>query len=137
MVNMMNSTGWGFGLISLWGIHILSVIVFFVGVVLLLIWAFKHLSAEQLWKWGWILVVVGTIVCLLTIGVIGKPWLGLHYRDAGNGNMQMQQMSQMMNMMMKHDEDATDEERGEHMEMRNSLQEIMQESGNRDTMMTR
>lgn len=67
MYSMMNTTGWGSGLILFWGLHVVSIIVFGVGVALLLIWAFKHLSERGLWKWGWVFVVLGTILCLLTI----------------------------------------------------------------------
>lgn len=67
MYLMMPTIGWNYGFIVLWGLHILSVIVFFTGVFLLLSWAFKHLSERGLWKWGWVFVVLGTILCLLTI----------------------------------------------------------------------
>ncbi len=59
--------GWGSGLILLWGLHIVSIIVFGIGVSLLLIWAFKYLSEHGLWKWGWVFIVLGTILCFLTI----------------------------------------------------------------------
>ena len=67
MMNMMNTTGWGSGLIFFWGLHVVSVLVFGIGVALLLFWAFKKLSERDLWKWGWILMVIGTILCLLTV----------------------------------------------------------------------
>jgi len=87
MMNTMNNTGWGFGLNALWALHILSVIAFFVGVSLLLFWAFKYLSAKQLTQWGWALIVGGAIVCLFTIGVMGHPWTG----NGMNGGHRMMQ----------------------------------------------
>jgi len=65
-MNMMYSIT-GSGLILFWGLHVVSVLVFGIGVALLLFWAFKKLSERDLWKWGWILVIVGTILCLLTV----------------------------------------------------------------------
>ena len=67
MYNMMNTTDGGSGIVPFWGVHILSIIVFGVGVALLLFWAFKHLSESALWKWGWTFAVTGTILCLLTL----------------------------------------------------------------------
>ena len=67
MYNMMTNSGWGSSLTFFWGLHVFSIIVFGFGVALLLFWAFKHLPEHALWKWGWGFVVVGTILCLLTI----------------------------------------------------------------------
>ena len=64
---MMNPAGLGLSLVFFWGLHIVSVVIFSIGVALLLFWAFKHLSAHALWKWGWILAIVGTVLCLLTL----------------------------------------------------------------------
>src|SRR5690348_16626099 len=66
MMNMMYNTGWVYGLSLFYGLHIASVVVFAFGAALLLFWAFKHLSEQNVWKWGWILLVIGTIACLLT-----------------------------------------------------------------------
>lgn len=81
MMNAVYTNGSSF--IFLWGLHVISVIAFFIGVLLLLFWAFKHLSANALWKWGWILVVVGTVLCLFTIpawpamGMMGNAGFGV------------------------------------------------------------
>jgi hypothetical protein len=103
MMDMMNTTGSVVGFTALWGVHVLSVILFFTGVVLLILWAAKSLNLGQLKTWGVALVVIGTIACLLTISVKGSAW--------GIGNpqmrmMQMQMMDRMMNGMMDEDDDA-------------------------------
>lgn len=92
MFNMMNATGlgFGFGLTILWGLHVLSVIAFFIGVLLLLFWAFKHLSEQQMKQWGWTLIIAGTVVCLFTIAAVGRPWGG--YRMGGFGSTGMMPM---------------------------------------------
>ncbi len=89
MMNMMNTTGTGLGsgFIFLWGLHVLSVIAFFVGVLLLILWAVKTLSHGQLKTWGIGLVVVGTLACLLTIGMRGSPWMGDGFGGMGYGRM--------------------------------------------------
>lgn len=134
---MMNGTsliGWNLGFTFLWGLHILSVTLFFVGVFFLLYWAVKHLSGAQLKQWGWGLVIVGTILCLLTIAGIGRPWTNAGMRsgvgmmmnytldddDKGNA-MTMRGMSMMLQgktgddfdrafiqMMIPHHEGAID-----------------------------
>lgn len=78
MMNMMNTTGFGSGLISLWGLHVLSVIVFFAGVILLILWAAKSLNAAQLKLWGITLAVIGTVLCLFTIAAspFNSTWGG-------------------------------------------------------------
>jgi hypothetical protein len=110
MMNMANTTGSSeFGMMALWPLHILSVIAFFTGVTLLLFWAFKHLSAAQLKQWGWTLVIIGTIVCLFTIGAMGHSWtstkMGGHVGmmgmmdddDSESGmNMSMKRMTMML-----------------------------------------
>lgn len=89
MMNMMNTTGTGLGsgFIFLWGLHVLSVIAFFVGVLLLILWAVKTLNQGQLKTWGIGLVVVGTIACLLTIGMRGAPWMSYSFGGMGYGRM--------------------------------------------------
>jgi len=37
-----------------------------VGILFLLFWAYKHLAPKQLWKWGWILVGIGLVICVVT-----------------------------------------------------------------------
>ena len=87
MMHMMNNTGWGFGLPTLWGIHILSVIAFFVGILFLMYWSFQHLTPAQLKRWGWTLIIGISIACLLTIGVMGHPWAGYGMGNYGSGRM--------------------------------------------------
>lgn len=104
MMNMMNTTGTGVGLTALWGMHALSVVVFFVGIVLLIIWAARALHPDQLKTWGITLAVIGIIVCLLTIGVRGAPWSGIGMLDnAEIRMMRMQMMEKMMGGMMDDD----------------------------------
>lgn len=88
MMDMMNTTGTGMGLSTLWGVHILAVILFFMGVILLILWAAKTLNHGQLKTWGITLAVIGTITCLFTIGVRGAAW--------GGGPMMGSQMKCMM-----------------------------------------
>lgn len=76
MMNMMYNTGWNSGFSALWSIHILSVIAFFVGVLLLIVWMIKTFTTAQLKQWGMWLTIIGAIACLLTIGIMGHPWSG-------------------------------------------------------------
>lgn len=88
---MMNNTmlgGWGFGFGILWALHILAVIAFFTGVIFLIMLATKTLTHAQLKSWGWSLVLGGTLVCLLTIGMMGHAWNNYGMRGFGlNGGM--------------------------------------------------
>ncbi len=105
MMDMMNSTGSAAGLTALWGVHVLSVVAFFVGVILLILWAARTLNQGQLKMWGMTLAIVGMIACLLTIGVRGAPW------GSGNSAMSMkhmQMMEKMMGGMMDDDDDSDD-----------------------------
>ncbi|MDD4319348.1 MAG: hypothetical protein PHW10_03425 [Candidatus Peribacteraceae bacterium] len=70
--------GGGPGFFLLGGLHVLSAIAGTVGAILLLMWAFKHLSEKQLWKWGWLLVVAGIFLCVLTYLALfyGVRWQG-------------------------------------------------------------
>lgn len=107
MMDIMNNTGSAAGLTALWGVHILSVVLFFVGVILLILWAAKSLNQGQLKTWGITLAVIGTIACLLTIGARGAPWGGVEMM--GNSEkkmMRMQMMEKMMGGMMDDDDDA-------------------------------
>ena len=97
MMNMMTTTGWGSGLVFLWGLHVLSVVLFFVGVLFLVMWAIKHLTGTQLKTWGIWLVVIGTIACLLTIGARGAPWTA--FGGFGPGGMMGNGMG--MSMMLR------------------------------------
>lgn len=64
---MMNSVGWGSGLMLFQGVRSLSVVVFVIGVALLLFWAFKHLPESASWKWGWIFAVAGVVLYFLSL----------------------------------------------------------------------
>ena len=72
----MNTIGmnWAPGFTILWIVHVLAVIAFFTGLVFLLAWAVKTLPLAKLLRWAIGLLVGGAIACLLTIGVIGRPW---------------------------------------------------------------
>ena len=118
MMDMMNITGPSF--ITLWAVHILSVIIFFVGVLFLILWAAKTLAPAQLKTWGIVLAVIGTIACLLTIGVRGAPWVGFGINNGGMG-----MMGQMRERMMDHDEGSTGEEHEEHEGMENMMRMMM------------
>lgn len=107
MMHMMNNTGLGAGFIALWGIHVLSVIVFALGIVLLVLWAAKTLNQGQLKTWGITMVVIGAIACLITIAVKGSTWdeSGM----MGNSQtkmMRMQMMEKMMDGMMDDENDS-------------------------------
>jgi hypothetical protein len=80
MFNMMNTIGGsGLGFSILWALHILSVIAFFTGVVLFVAYAIKTFKPAQLKQWAIWLVVIGSVVCLLTIATMGHPWAGMEY----------------------------------------------------------
>ena len=125
MYPVMNTIGWNYGFSALWAIHILSVIVFFTGVIFFIVLAIKTFTPAQLKGWAIWLMVIGTIACLATIGVLGRPWIMLHDRSAGMGNMQTQQMGQMMEMMMKHNGGANSEDQGEHGDMMQMMRMMM------------
>src|SRR3989338_7423468 len=80
MMDIVNTTGSGLGFIALWGIHILSVIAFFVGVVFLIVLAIRQFSPVQLKNWAIGLIVGGTILCLFTILSPRRPWGGVPRR---------------------------------------------------------
>ena len=84
MFNMMNTTGIQYGFITLWGLHILSVIAFFVGLIFLVVLAIKTFTPAQLKSWAIWLMVGGTVVCLFTIGVLGRPWIGMRFGGPRN-----------------------------------------------------
>lgn len=125
MYPMIDNVGWNYGFIAPWGLHIFSVVAFFTGVLFLIVLAIKTFTPAQLKSWATWLMVIGTIVCLFTIAIIGRPWIGLNYWGAGMGGMQMQQMSQMMEMMMKHNGGANGEDQGEHGDMMKMMRMMM------------
>jgi hypothetical protein len=117
MEPMMNTTGWDYGFIALWGLHVFSVIAFFLGVLFFIIFAIKTFTPTQLKSWAIWLVVLGTVVCLVTVAIIGRPWIGQHYWNTGMSGMQMQRMNQMMEMMMEHNQGADGDDQAEHGDM--------------------
>ncbi len=131
MYNTMITAGLNYDFIALWGLHILSIVIFFIGVVFLIVLAIKTFTPAQLKSWAIWLMVIGTIVCLFTIAMIGRPWIGLYARDANMSGMQMQQMGQMMEMMMKHNEGANSEDQGEHGDMMQMMRMMMGASDSR------
>jgi hypothetical protein len=89
MMNMMNTPSVGAGgIVALWGVHMLSAILLFVGVILLLCWASKALSVGELKKWGITLVVIGILAWLLVAGMGGAA-LGIGYPHMRVMHMQM------------------------------------------------
>lgn len=86
MYGMMNSTGFGFSFTLFHGLHMMAFLVTVVGIALLLLWAFKHLTPKDLWKWGWSLLIIGSLVCLLTL-----PAGRMHDNNSNNGYGMMRQ----------------------------------------------
>ena len=130
MYPMMDTIGWNYGFIALWGLHVLSVVAFFTGVLFLIVLAVKTFTPAQLKSWAVWLMITGTIVCLITIAFIGRPWVGMNYWGAGmgGGGMQMQQMQmmgRMMEEMMEHDRGANGEEGEEHGDMMQMMRMMM------------
>ncbi len=109
------TTGWDIGFTALWAVHILAVLLFVVGIIFLILWAVKTLNQKELKTWGVGLVIIGAIVCLLTIAAKGGPWHDVGYR--GDSHMKVMRM-QMMERMMDGDKTERmmdEEEGGEHM----------------------
>lgn len=129
MVDMMNTVGWGYGFIVLWGLHVLSVVAFFTGLLFLVVLAIKTFTPNQLKGWALWLMAAGAIVCLFTIALTGRSWIGHHYRWADTDGMRMQKMGQMMEMMKKHDGGADEEEGGEHENMMEMMRRMMEKGG--------
>lgn len=133
MYDMMNTTGWDFGLIALWGLHILSVVAFFSGVIFLIVLAIKTFTTAQLKTWAIGLMIVGTVVCLFTVAVIGRPWIGLGlYGNSSMNGMQMQTMGRMMQMMINHDETNPNED---HDEIEGMMRDMLRNDGGAQGMM--
>ncbi len=83
MMNLMYGTGGNSDFFLLWTLHIVSVIAFAIGLLFLVVAVIKHLSGEQLQQRGWTLLIVGSIGCLFTIGVMGHAWYGYGMRGVG------------------------------------------------------
>ena len=61
---MMHTAGPALFLMPL--LHAVGFFTALIGVLFLLMWAFKHLPPAQLKKWGWILLLSGGVICFLT-----------------------------------------------------------------------
>jgi hypothetical protein len=87
MMNAMYyNTGWNAMLPLLMGVHMLFGLAFAVGVAFLLFWAFKKLPERTLWTWGWILVIIGGLFCLLTMSLHASFMGGGFSRSGGSWN---------------------------------------------------
>lgn len=87
---MNNTTGYGTGLAFFYGLHMTSFFIAAFGTALLLFWAFKHCTEKSLWKWGWSLLIIGSIACLLTLPAWPMFVTGMHggnFNGMGNGMM--------------------------------------------------
>jgi hypothetical protein len=108
MMNSVYTTGLGAGFAVLWTLHILSVLLFSVGVAFLLYWAMKTLTLGQLKTWGIALTAIGAVLCLLTIAGKGSPW---GYEGVKGARMMH------MQMMDTDDDDTYDSSTGNGMGM--------------------
>lgn len=72
---MMYINGSSSGLFFFAGLHIVSMLTFSIGVLFLLFFAYKKLSTHALWKWGWILVVVGVVITIATAPLMFRSGL--------------------------------------------------------------
>lgn len=122
---MMNTIG-GLGFVTLWALHILSVVAFFTGIALFIGLAIKTFNATQLRNWTIGLLIGGSVLCLYTIAQMGHPWT-----DGGFGmrKMPMQGMQMMMQSMMDHDKGANTDDRMEHEGMMNMMRMMMNMGG--------
>lgn len=77
----MNISGPSLGNHFLFSVHMIAVTALIVGIILLIAWAIKHLSSAKLLQWGWALLIVGGIVCLLTMSAIGGMRPGFHINN--------------------------------------------------------
>jgi hypothetical protein len=98
---MTHSTGLLFH-VFFGGLHALGALIFGVGLLLMLFWAFKHLPAEQLKSWGRNLLVVGFVLCLVSLlggigmrkGVMGRGGM-MHKGMMDKGGMMRMSMDDM------------------------------------------
>ena len=129
---MMSSFGPDYGFIVLWAVHVLSVIASFTGLLFLIVFAVKTLTPQQLKTWAIWLMVTGAVVCLFTIAIIGRPWMGLSSGKMGMEGRMMERgmmMGSMMEQMTKHDADSDVEDRMEHEGMMNMMRMMMNMGG--------
>lgn len=104
---MFHSSGSGASVAILFLLCHIGVLACFFGIVLLILWAHKHLTAAQLKKWGAILLVGGIVLCLV-LSIAGGAAIGKKWKMEGrNGNMMMESSGMMhdMNGMMMDDDD--------------------------------
>ena len=109
---MMNSFGPDYGFIALWAVHVLSVIASVTGLFFLIVFAVKTLTPKQLKTWAIWLMVTGTVVCLIIIALLGRPWIGFSHGKMGMEGRMMERdmmMGRMMDEMTEHDEDSDEE----------------------------
>ena len=102
------------------GLHALAGLAIGVGILLLLFWAFKHLSAADLKRWGWTLVIGGIVLCILVTLVgagMGRPY-GM------KGGMVKRGMMGGITKMMGSDDDLT-----EYMTMHDMVESLEGKSG--------
>lgn len=116
MMNMMNTYGWSGAMIPFWGLHSIGALSFTIGVILLIVWAVKHLNGTQLKTWGIWLTAIGAILSLGTIGIGARmmTWNGtpgnnmmqVKYLNTTDDNgMMNEDMEKVMDHMMGDDED--------------------------------
>ncbi|OIO54786.1 hypothetical protein AUJ46_02250 [Candidatus Peregrinibacteria bacterium CG1_02_54_53] len=82
----LGSTGWNSGFLFFLMLHMAAMVALGVGIAFLLFWSFKHLSKQALWTWGWVLVAVGIVFCLLTIPMVVSGMFGFGGRTFGSYN---------------------------------------------------
>ncbi len=86
MMTMMHTAGMNPGFSFFWLVHVLSVILFFSGLIFLIVWAIKTLPLSQLRTWAWGLLVAGTVLCLVAfMGLGGRA--GWDARGGGRSAM--------------------------------------------------
>lgn len=125
MTSMMNTIGWNFGISVLFGLHILSVIAFVVGLIFFVVIAIRTFSNAKLKTSAIWLMVAGVIICLFTIAAspLKRPWSYAGSCGFMSGKMgMMEKMESMMNKMTEHDEKSPSDD---HEEMEDMLVEMM------------
>jgi hypothetical protein len=128
----MNSFGPDYSFIALWAVHVLSVIFSFTGLLFLIVFAMKTFTPKQLKSWGIWLVVTGAIACLITIALLGRPWMEFSKGKMGMEGRMMERgmmMGRMMDEMTKHDKNSDAEDRVEHEGMMKMMQMMMPTDG--------
>ncbi len=94
---MPYNTGSGASVAILFLVWHIAALACFFGIVLLILWAHKHLSAAQLKKWGAVLLIGGIVLCLLlSMTGIRKT---MKWKMDGRGGMMMESSGMMMHNM--------------------------------------